>query len=103
MHPDYPSRAVSIVVPITTGGPADNYARFVAQRVQDVFKHIFIVDDKPGAGSGALGVPAMLVSGTPSRSTCGRKRLNMAFEKPIPTPPRYLHRSSIPATVRAIS
>lgn len=48
---DYPNRTVKIVVPFATGGPADNYARYVAQRLQDEFKQSFIVDDKPGAGS----------------------------------------------------
>lgn len=48
---DYPNRTVKIVVPFATGGPADNYARYVAQRLQEEFKQSFIVDDKPGAGS----------------------------------------------------
>ncbi len=48
---DYPNRGVKIVVPFATGGPADNYARFIAQRLQDEFKQSFIIDNKPGAGS----------------------------------------------------
>lgn len=48
---DYPNRNVRIVVPFATGGPADNYARFIAQRLQDEFKQSVIVDNKPGAGS----------------------------------------------------
>ncbi|MEZ5639375.1 MAG: tripartite tricarboxylate transporter substrate-binding protein [Burkholderiaceae bacterium] len=48
---DYPNRTVRIVVPFATGGPADNYARYIAQRLQDELKQSFIVDNKPGAGS----------------------------------------------------
>lgn len=48
---NYPNRAVKIVVPFAAGGPADNYARFIAQRLGDSFKQSFVVDNKPGAGS----------------------------------------------------
>lgn len=48
---DYPNRAVRIVVPFAAGGPADNYARFIAQRLSVELKQPFVVDDKPGAGS----------------------------------------------------
>ena len=47
----YPNKPVKIVVPFAAGGPADNYARFIALRLQDEFKTPFVVDNKPGAGS----------------------------------------------------
>ena len=48
---DYPNRPVRIIVPFAAGGPADNYARFIAKRLSDELKQPFVVDDKPGAGS----------------------------------------------------
>ena len=47
----YPNRPVKIVVPFAAGGPADNYARFMAQRLTDELKQPFVIDNKPGAGS----------------------------------------------------
>ncbi len=47
----WPTRPVKIIVPFAAGGPADNYARFLAQRLQDALGQAFVVDDKPGGGS----------------------------------------------------
>ena len=47
----YPARPVKLVVPFSAGGPADLYARFLAQRLQESMGQGFVVDNKPGAGS----------------------------------------------------
>ncbi|MRD48837.1 tripartite tricarboxylate transporter substrate binding protein [Caenimonas koreensis DSM 17982] len=47
----WPARAVRIVVPFAAGGPADNYARFIAQRLQESLGQSFVIDNKPGGGS----------------------------------------------------
>jgi tripartite-type tricarboxylate transporter receptor subunit TctC len=46
----WPANPVKIVVPFGPGGPADIYARILAQALTDDLKQQFIVDDKPGAG-----------------------------------------------------
>jgi tripartite-type tricarboxylate transporter receptor subunit TctC len=48
---DYPARNVKIIVPFGAGGPADVYARVLAQHLGDALKQGFVVENRPGAGA----------------------------------------------------
>jgi tripartite-type tricarboxylate transporter receptor subunit TctC len=47
----YPDRTVKIIVPFGAGGPADIYARFIGQHLQESLKQTFVIENRPGAGS----------------------------------------------------
>src|SRR5215510_3623785 len=52
---DFPSRHVTLVVPLATGGSTDTIARIVAEGMRPHLGQTVIVENTPGAG-GATGV-----------------------------------------------
>ena len=58
---DYPARSVRMVVPFAAGGPADIYARFLAQRLTESLGQSFVVDNRPGGGA-VIGTDAVAKS-----------------------------------------
>src|ERR1700694_5953396 len=45
---EYPARPVKLIVPFAAGGPADIYARFLAQRLEGALAQPLIVGARPG-------------------------------------------------------
>jgi tripartite-type tricarboxylate transporter receptor subunit TctC len=55
---DYPSRAITIVLPYPAGGIADSTTRIVAERLQQSWNQPVVVDNRSGA-SGSVGSAAV--------------------------------------------
>jgi tripartite-type tricarboxylate transporter receptor subunit TctC len=51
----YPARPVTIVVPYPPGGSVDGVARILAQRLSDALGRNFVVENRAGGVSGAVG------------------------------------------------
>ena len=92
---DYPSKPVRIIVPFAAGGPADVYARFIAQRLQESMGQTFIVDDRPGAGS-IIGTDAVAKSPPDGYTLLLMSNTHTVNESLIPNKPFQLIRDFVP-------
>lgn len=55
---DYPTRAITIIVPYPAGGGVDAMARVVGQKLSDAFKQPVNVENR-GGGGGTIGYRAV--------------------------------------------
>ena len=91
----YPTRPVRIIVPFAAGGPADNFARFMAQRLQDAMGQSFVVDNKPGAGS-VIGTDLAAKSAPDGYTLLMMSNAHTVNETLIPNKPFVLLRDFVP-------
>jgi tripartite-type tricarboxylate transporter receptor subunit TctC len=92
---DYPNRPVKIIVPFAAGGPADVYARFVGQRLQEALGQPFVVDDRPGGGS-VVGTDAAAKSAPDGYTLLLMSNTHTVNESLMPNKPFALTRDFVP-------
>src|SRR5215831_10477601 len=92
---DYPNRPVKIIVPFAAGGPADIYARFLGQRLQEALGQPFVVDDRPGGGS-IVGTDAAAKSAPDGYTLLLMSNTHTVNESLIPNKPFTLTKDFVP-------
>jgi tripartite-type tricarboxylate transporter receptor subunit TctC len=92
---EYPAKPVKIIVPFAAGGPADIYARFLGQRLQDALGQPFVVDDRPGGGA-VIGTDAVAKSAPDGYTLLMMSNTHTVNESLIPTKPYALMRDFVP-------
>jgi tripartite-type tricarboxylate transporter receptor subunit TctC len=91
---DYPNRPVRIIVPFAAGGPADVYARFLGQRLQEALGQPFIVDNRPGGGS-VIGTDAVAKSAADGYTLLMMSNTHTVNESLMQTKPYQLMRDFV--------
>jgi tripartite-type tricarboxylate transporter receptor subunit TctC len=92
---DYPVKPVRIIVPFATGGPADVYARAVAQRLTESLGQSFIVDNRPGGGA-VVGTDAAAKATADGYTLLMMSNAQTVNETLIPNKPYSLLRDFVP-------
>ena len=92
---NYPNRTVKLVVPFGAGGPADVFARIVAQHLTEETKQTFIVEDRPGAGS-IIGTDAVAKSTPDGYTLLVMSNTHTTNESLLPNKPFQLMRDFLP-------
>ncbi len=90
---DYPNKSVRMIVPFGAGGPADVYARLLAQHLSDSLKQSFVVENRPGAGA-IIGTDAVAKSPPDGYTLLVMSNTHTTNESLIPNRPYQLMRES---------
>jgi tripartite-type tricarboxylate transporter receptor subunit TctC len=85
----YPNRAIKLIVPFAAGGPADNYARFMAGKLQEVLGQSLVVDNRVGGGA-IIGTDAAAKSAPDGYTLLVMSNAHTVNESLIPSKPYAL-------------
>ena len=92
---DYPARQVRMIVPFGAGGPADVYARVIAQHLTEQLKQTFIIENRPGAGS-IIGTDAVAKSAPDGYTLLVMSNTHTTNESLVANKPFQLMRDFVP-------
>ena len=92
---NYPNRVVKMVVPFGAGGPADVYARVLAQHLTEETKQSFVVENRPGAGA-VIGTDAVAKSAPDGYTLLVMSNTHTTNESLLANKPYALMRDFVP-------
>ena len=92
---DYPTRSVKFIVPFGAGGPADVFARVLAQHLSEQLKQSFVVENRPGAGS-IIGTDAVAKSAPDGYTLLVMSNTHTVNETLSPNKPFVLMKDFVP-------
>jgi tripartite-type tricarboxylate transporter receptor subunit TctC len=92
---NYPNRTVKFIVPFGAGGPADVFARVLAQHLSEETKQSFIVEDRPG-GASIIGTDAVAKSAPDGYTLLVMSNTHTTNESLQPNKPFQLMRDFVP-------
>ena len=92
---NYPDRSVKIIVPFGAGGPADIYARFLGQQLQETLKQTFVIENRPGAGA-VIGTGEVAKSAPDGYTLLMMSNTHTTNETLLPNKPFQLMRDFVP-------
>jgi tripartite-type tricarboxylate transporter receptor subunit TctC len=93
----YPTKPVRMIVPFGAGGPADVYARVLAQHLTEALKQNFVVENRPGAGA-IIGTEAVAKSAPDGYTLLVMSNTHTTNESLIPKRPYDLMRDFVPVS-----
>ncbi|HKS84731.1 MAG TPA: tripartite tricarboxylate transporter substrate binding protein [Pseudolabrys sp.] len=95
----WPDRPVRIIVPYPAGGSTDVLMRILAERLKDIFRQSFVIENRSGAG-GNIGIAAVTGSApdgyTIGAATIGHFAINQFLYSKMPFDPE---RDMVPASL----
>jgi tripartite-type tricarboxylate transporter receptor subunit TctC len=94
---DYPTRSVRVIVPFGAGGPADVFARVLAQHLQEALGQSFVVENRPGAGA-IIGTDAVAKSPPDGYTLLLMSNTHTTNESLIANKPFQLMRDFVPVS-----
>ena len=87
----YPAKPVRLIVPYAAGGPLDDAARIVGQRLTEIWGQAVVVDNRGGAG-GSIGADVVAKSApdgyTLLLGNAGPMTINPSLQKALPYDPQ---------------